>query len=155
MEIKTLDRSGREFMGQEEGIRLKPYLDDAGIATIGIGCTYYPSGKRVTMSDKPLESNNAAWLLFDMVNDHFMMTVYSTTRDDINQSQFNALVSLCFNIGSHNFKNSTVLRLVNKNPNDPAIGDAFYKWRFATVKGVKKPILAKRRKREALLYFTV
>jgi len=153
-EIKTLDQRGRDFMAEEEGIKLKPYKDSAGIPTIGIGCTYYPGGKKVSMLDPALPDVKAAWKLFDKVNDNFLMTVYSTTRDDINQNQFNALVALCYNIGSGNFKMSTVLKLVNKNPHDPAISDAFYMWRYATVDGVKKPILAGRRKREAKLYFS-
>lgn len=153
MEIRTLDAIGRAFMAQEEGIKLKPYLDDAGIPTIGIGCTWYPGGRKVSLNDQPLAGNKAAWDLFDAVNESFLMGVYSTTRDDITQNQFNALLSLCYNIGVGNFKKSTVLKLVNANPNDPAIKDAFYMWRFSTINGVKKPILASRRKREAELYF--
>lgn len=154
MEIKSLDRRGREFMAAEEGIKLKPYLDSAGIPTIGIGCTWYPGGRKVTLNDKPLDNEQVAWELFDAVNESYLMTVYSTTRDDINQNQFNALISLCYNIGSGNFKSSTVLKLVNNNPNDTNIIVAFCRWRFATVDGSKKPILLGRRKREAELYFT-
>lgn len=149
-EIKTLDKLGREFLANEEGIKLKPYLDSVGIPTIGIGCTYYPGGKRVTMKDKPLPSVQAAWDLFDKVNSNFLLTVYSTTRDDITQNQFNALVSLCYNIGTTGFKGSTVLKLVNKNPNDRKIAAAFEMWKNAG----GKPILLGRRKREAALYFT-
>jgi lysozyme len=149
-EIKTLDQRGRDFLAKEEGIKLKPYLDSVGIPTIGIGCTYYPGGRRVTMKDTPLPNVQAAWLLFDAVNNSFMLTVYSTTRDDINQNQFNALVSLCYNIGPGGFKGSTVLKLVNKNPNDPKIGAAFEMWKNAG----GKPILLGRRRREAKMYFS-
>lgn len=149
-EIKTLDQVGRDFLAKEEGIKLKPYLDSVGIPTIGIGCTFYPDGRRVTMKDRPLPSVQAAWELFDKVNEHFLLTVYSTTRDDINQNQFNALVSLCYNIGPVGFKGSTVLKLVNKNPNDPKIAPAFEMWKNAG----GKPILLARRKREAKLYFS-
>lgn len=150
-EIKTLDQRGRDFLAKEEGIKLAPYLDSVGIPTIGIGCTFYPNGKRVTMQDKPLKNIQAAWDLFDAVNSNFLFTVYSTTRDDINQNQFNALLSLCYNIGPVGFKGSTVLKLVNKNPNDPKIGPAFELWQNA---GKKKGILLGRRKREAKLYFS-
>lgn len=149
-EIKTLDQRGRDFLAKEEGIKLKPYLDSVGIPTIGIGCTYYPSGKKVTLQDKPLKDVQAAWDLFDQVNSNFLFTVYSTTRDDINQNQFNALVSLCYNIGPAGFKGSTVLKLVNKNPNDPKIAAAFEMWKNAG----GKPVLLARRKREAKLYFS-
>lgn len=149
-EIKTLDQRGRDFLAKEEGIKLAPYLDSVGIPTIGIGCTFYPNGKRVTMQDKPLKSVQAAWDLFDAVNSNFLFTVYSTTRDDISQNQFNALLSLCYNIGPVGFKGSTVLKLVNKNPNDPKIGPAFEMWKNAG----GKPILLARRKREAKMYFS-
>lgn len=149
-EIKTLDQRGRDFLAKEEGIILKPYLDSVGIPTIGIGCTFYPNGRRVTMKDKPLKDLQAAWDLFDAVNSSFMLTVYSTTRDDISQNQFNALVSLCYNIGPAGFKGSTVLKLVNKNPNDPKIAAAFEMWRNAG----GKPILLGRRRREVKMYFT-
>lgn len=149
-EIKSLDQAGRAFLAKEEGIKLKPYLDSVGIPTIGIGCTFYPGGRRVTMKDNPLANEQAAWDLFDAVNSNFLFTVYSTTRDDINQNQFNALVSLCYNIGSVGFKGSTVLKLVNKNPNDPKIGLAFEMWKHAG----SRPILLARRKREVKMYFS-
>lgn len=150
IEIKTLDQRGRDFLAKEEGIVLHPYPDSVGIPTIGIGCTYYPGGRKVTMKDAPLPNVQAAWDLFDKVNNNFLLTVYSTTRDDINQNQFNALVSLCYNIGPVGFKGSTVLKLVNKNPNDPKIAAAFEMWRNAG----GKPILLGRRRREAKLYFS-
>lgn len=153
-EIKYLDPVGRAAILKEEGLVLHPYLDSAGIPTIGIGCTYYPNGKKVTMQDTPLPNEDAAWDLFDKINDHYLMTVYSVTRDDITQNMFNGLFLLCYNIGTTAFKSSTVVKLVNKNPNNPAIADAFYMWRFSKVNGVKKPILAGRRKREAKLYFS-
>lgn len=149
-EIKTLDQVGRDFLAKEEGIVLKPYLDSVGIPTIGIGCTYYPGGRKVTMKDKPLPNAQAAWDLFDKVNENYLLTVYSTTRDDINQNQFNALVSLCYNIGTGALKGSTVLKLVNKNPNDPKIVPAFEMWKNAG----GKPVLLARRKREVKLYFS-
>lgn len=149
-EIKTLDQRGRDFLAKEEGIKLVPYLDNVGIPTIGIGCTYYPGGRRVTMQDEPLKDVQAAWDLFDAVNSSFLFTVYSTTRDDINQNQFNALLSLCYNIGPVAFKGSTVLKLVNKNPADLKIAGAFEMWKNAG----GKPVLLRRRQREAKMYFS-
>lgn len=154
MEIRTLDEVGRKFMAKEEGLILHPYRDQRGIPTIGLGCTWYPTGQKVTMEDAPLADEAAAWDLFDKVNVTFLMAVYSTTRDDINQNQFNALLSLCYNIGTENFKTSTVLKIVNERPNDSRITEAFYMWRFTTINGRKKPELAQRRIREAKLYFS-
>ena len=146
-EIKSLDKKGIDFLIKEEGIRLKPYLDSVGIPTIGIGMTYYPdTGKRVTMQDNPLTPEQATSMFASIVKP-YEVAVWSVTRDDINHNQFNALCSLCYNIGVGGFKGSTVVKRVNKNPNDPLIADAFKMW--------KKPvILLPRRKREVALYFT-
>lgn len=149
MEIKAMDAAGIAFLIQEEGIRLKPYLDSAGIPTIGIGNTYYEDGTRVKMSD-PAITEMRAISLFKTVLKPYETTVWSVTRDDINQHQFNALTSLSYNIGVPGFKGSTVLRLVNKNPNDPAIGKAFEMWKNAG----GKPVLLGRRKREVKMYFS-
>jgi len=148
MEIKKTDQAGMDFLAKEEGLILHPYLDSVGIPTIGIGSTYYPDGRRVQMTDPPL-TREGAFELFSTVLETYEKTIWSTTRDDINQHQFNALVSLCFNIGAGNFKKSTVLVKVNINPNDPAIRQAFEMWKNAG----GRPILLKRRQREADLYF--
>lgn len=150
-EIKFMDDAGWDFLIHEEGIKLCPYLDSRGIATIGIGMTFYPdTGKRVTMSDPCLDDKDHAIRLFGLILQPFEKTIWSLTRDDINQHQFNSLTSLCYNIGQQHFKDSTVLRLVNANPNDPIIANAFEMWKYSD----GKPILLDRRKREHHLYFT-
>lgn len=146
-EIKTLDQKGIDFLTQEEGLRLSPYLDSKGIPTIGIGATYYPdTGKKVTMKDKKLTKDEAI-AMFKHLLTFYEKGVWSVTRDDISQNQFNALVSICYNIGVGAFKGSTLLKRVNNDPHDPKIADAFLMW--------KKPaVLIGRRKREIALYFS-
>lgn len=147
MEIKNVSKNGLDFIIKEEGLRLKPYKCSAGIPTIGIGCTYYEDGTKVTMEDKPITEQRARSLFLNLLK-HYEMCVYTATRDDINQNQFDSLVSITFNIGTVAFKKSTLLRRVNKNPNGDDIENAFLMWRNA--KG--KPILLNRRKREYQLY---
>lgn len=101
------------------------------------------------MKDKPITKERALEL-FKNVLKGYEMEVYSRTRDDINQNQFNALVSLCFNIGRNGFKSSTVLKRVNANKSDPTIKQAFEMW----INAGGKPILLARRTREAKLYFS-
>lgn len=148
-EIKTASANGIDFLIKEEGLILKPYLDSVGIPTIGIGNTYYEDGTRVKMTDKPITRERAI-NLFKNVLQHYETTVWSVTRDDINQNQFDALVSLCYNIGVGGFKGSTVVKRVNKNPNDSTIKEAFEMWKNAG----GKPILLNRRRRETKLYFS-
>jgi len=147
MEIKKTSKRGLDFIAQEEGVVLKPYKCSAGIPTIGIGSTYYEDGSKVKMTDAPI-SKERAIQLFQNVLIHYEMCVYTSTRDDINQNQFDALVSLAFNIGTNALKKSTLLKRVNKNPNGADIEGAFLMWKNAA----GKPILLNRRKREYALY---
>ncbi|MFT3749306.1 MAG: lysozyme [Agriterribacter sp.] len=148
-EIQHLSKNGLAFIGKEEGCILKPYLDSVGVPTIGYGNTYYENGVRVKMSDLPISKDRALSLFLNTLS-FYEKTVWSSTRDDINQNQFDALVSLTYNIGVNGFKNSTVLKLVNKNPSDPKITEAFKLWKNAG----GKPVLLQRRIREAILYFS-
>jgi lysozyme len=147
MEIKSVSPKGLKFIAKEEGCVLKPYKDSVGIPTIGVGCTYYENGERVKMTDSPITEARALQLFKNLLKT-YEMCVYAHTRDDINQNQFDALVSLCFNIGTGAFNKSTLVKKVNANPNDPTIGAAFEMWRNAG----GKPILLNRRKREYQLY---
>jgi len=144
-EIKFMDDAGIKHMLREEGLRLKPYLDTQGIPTIAVGCTYYENGRKVKMSD-PTISKERAISLFRTVLKHYELAVYSTTRDDINQNQFNALVSCCYNIGVAGFKGSTLLKRVNAKASGEMIAKAFMMW-------TKNKELIPRRSREVELYF--
>ena len=140
-----LDESGYSELHKREGLRTKPYLDTRGIPTISLGVTYYPNGKKVTMQDKPITKIEAE-RLGKVIADRFASEVTTLINAKVNQNQFNALVSLAYNIGITGFKNSTVLRRVNVNPNDPSIKSAFMMW-------TKNPELISRRKTEVELYF--
>lgn len=147
-EIKNMDSEGVYFLSKEEGCILHPYLDSIGVPTIGIGCTYYEDGQRVKMTD-PSITMERALELFQNIYHPYEKVIWSVTRDDINQHQFNALVSICYNIGVGAFKSSTLLKRVNNNPWDQLITKAFLMWKNSG----GKPILLERRKREANLYF--
>ena len=140
-----LDESGYSELHKREGLRTKPYLDTRGIPTISLGVTYYPNGKKVTMQDKPITKIEAE-RLGKVIADRFASEVTTLINAKVNQNQFNALVSLAYNIGITGFKNSTVLRRVNVNPNDPSIKSAFMMW-------TKNPELISRRKTEVEQYF--
>jgi lysozyme len=147
MEIKKVSKNGLDFIAKEEGVVLKPYKCSAGVPTIGIGSTYYEDGTKVKMTDAPI-TKERAYTLFENVLKHYEMCVYTCTRDDINQNQFDALVSLAFNIGTNALKKSTLIKRVNKDPKGNDIEAAFLMWKNAG----GKPILLNRRKREYALY---
>ena len=154
-----LDNKGYLLIAQFEGLSLKPYLCSAGVPTIGYGSTFYPSGRKVTMSDKPITQETAFWMLKQVAN-MFAKDVDSLVTSNISQNQFNALVSFAFNLGSdidadnipEGLGDSTLLKRVNANPNDPEIAREFVKWNKAG--GRVLDGLTKRRLKEAELYFT-
>lgn len=144
-EIKQMSENGLKFLMDNEGVILKPYLDTKGIPTIGVGNTYYEDGTKVKMTDSPI-TKARAMELFKYILKHYELTVYSNTRDDINQNQFDSLVSLCYNIGGTNFKNSTLVKRINAKALDQSIKNAFMMWN-------RPPEIIGRRKRECELFF--
>ena len=150
---KMFDLSGQKFLAKAEGTRYTAYLDSVGVWTIGRGITEYEDGTKVKKGD--IISTDREISLFNNTIKKYVLNVNKKVTSVINQNQFNALVSFCFNIGITGFNGSTLLKKVNKNPNDKSIRDSFASWKFGTVKGKKQVIqgLVNRRKAEADLYF--
>ena len=141
----------RAKMMQWEGCRLKAYRCPAGVLTIGYGHT----GRDV----KPGMEITApqAVALFNADVDKFARSVEASLAGvTLKQKQFDAVVSLAYNIGLGGLKKSTLYRKVKANPDDPTIRAEFMKHVNARVNGVLKPLpgLVKRRKAEADHYFS-
>lgn len=146
-----LDNKGYLLITNHEGLRLKPYLCPAKIPTIGYGNTYYTDGKRVTLLDKEI-TKQQAFDMFKEVANRFAKRVDVLVTSNINQNQFNALVSFAYNVGTGNFASSTLLKKVNRNPDDLSIKDEFLRWNKAGGKVING--LTNRRNEEADLYFS-
>lgn len=146
-----LSSKGAEFIAGHEGYRTKPYLDPIGIPTIGLGNTYYSDGTKVTMNDPEL-TRDQVFELFHIVAEDFVKGVNKLVTRELNQNQFDALVSFSYNLGLGNLKSSTLLKKVNSNPCDPTISYEFSRWNKAG--GKVLPGLVRRRKEEAELYFS-
>ena len=145
-----------KLVEDEEGLILHPYLDSAGIPTVGYGTTRYPNGKHVQMGDPAITEAQAVTYLMNYVTDE--VTAINTLLKGIpvNQNQFDAILDLAYNIGTTGFTDSTALRLIKANPNDPKIGPAFLLWDKEHVDGnlTTSPGLLQRRRREVKLYYT-
>ena len=146
-----LDKKGYDLIKSFEGLSLKPYKCSAGVPTIGYGSTYYENGIKVQMSDAPITGARAEILLKN-VADRFAQKVANLIKKPITQNQFNALVSFAFNVGSGALASSTLLKLVNENPNNAMISKEFLKWNKAGGKAVQG--LTNRRIKESALYFS-
>ena len=145
-----LGSKGLELIKSFEGFYSKPYLDPIGIPTIGYGATYYPDKRKVTMKDKPLTEKEASDLLRVMMT-NYENDVKRLVKRELNQNQFDALVSFTYNLGGANLGKSTLLKKVNANPCDKTIKDEFLKWNKAGGKVLNG--LTRRRNAEAELYF--
>lgn len=139
-----------DLVKEFEGLRLQAYLDAANIWTIGYGLTRYPNGQKVKQGDTI--TRDQAEMYFKQTLQKFAQGVEDSITSQVNNNQFAALVSLAYNIGLTAFKNSTILRLVNQNPNNPAIKNEFMKWVNSGGKRIKG--LVTRRETEANLYFS-
>lgn len=149
--MKSLNNDGYLLITKFEGFSSNPYLCPAKLATIGYGNTYYEDGKKVTLLDKPI-SKEKALQIFKTIADKFALAVSKCLKVEVNQNQFNSLVSLAYNIGIANFMNSTLLKKVNENPNDESIFAEFCRWNKVQKKEVLG--LTKRRNYEAVNYFS-
>jgi lysozyme len=149
--ITKIGQKGLDLIKSFEGLYLKPYLCPANVPTIGYGNTFYENGNKVTLKDPIITEARAIELLMSELG-MYEQKVDSYCVDTINQNQFDALVSFCYNVGPGNLKSSTLLKKVNANPNDPTIRTEFLKWN----KGGGKVLagLTRRRTAEANLYFS-
>lgn len=138
-----ISAKGFNFIRQHEGLRLKAYQCSADVWTIGYGHT-----QGVSMGDTCTREQAEQWIMEDIARAEKAVNRQGL---NINQNQFDALVSFVFNLGETAFKSSTLLKKIKANPNDPTIADEFAKWKYAGGKVVAG--LAKRRKNESNLYF--
>lgn len=131
-----------------EGFSRKPYICPAGVATIGYGMTFYPDGSKVTMRSFPITEEQAEADLTAIVA-KFAKSVDELVKVTLTQNQFDALVSLAFNIGIGNLSRSSLLRHLNAGDFVNA-SKQFDKWVFA--KGKKLSGLVNRRNAEKKLF---
>lgn len=108
--MKT-SNSGINLIKGFEGKRLKAYDDGVGVWTIGFGTIKYPNGVRVKKGDTCTESQAEQYLRNDLVV--FENALNRLVKVSLNQNQFDALVSLTYNIGTGAFKDSTLLKKLN------------------------------------------
>ena len=94
-----------------EGLRLKAYDDGVGVWTIGFGTTVYPNGIRVKKGDTCTEAQAKAYMVYDLKK--FESAVNNAVTVPLNQNQFDALVSLAYNIGTSAFSKSTLVKKLN------------------------------------------
>lgn len=103
---------GLELIKSFEGLSLRAYLCPANRMTIGYGHTNAAGPPKVTIGMKITKEEAEAILLRDLKK--YEDAVRKAVKVDLNDSQFSALVSFCYNVGPSAFNKSSVLEVVNK-----------------------------------------
>ena len=147
--LRTINDAGLDLIKSFEGCRLAAYQDVAGIWTIGYG---HIRGVREGMT---ITEEQATEFLQEDLADTEATVDWMTSTALTTNNQYAAMVSLCFNIGSGNFKTSSVLRFHLARDYTSA-ADAFLLWDKSHVDGqlVEVPGLLRRRQAERDLYLT-
>ena len=105
--------SGIDLICNFEGRRLTAYDDGVGVWTIGFGTTVYPNGIKVMKGDTCTEAQAKTYMAHDLKK--FEAAVNKAVTVQLNQNQFDALVSLAYNIGTNAFSKSTLVKKLNAN----------------------------------------
>lgn len=132
---------GRDFIKGFESLRLEAYPDPGTGGkpwTIGWGHT-----KGVKRGDRITQEQVEQFLSDDLAL--FELSVNSAIKRSMTQNQFDAMVSLAFNIGGSAFAGSTLVKKFNGG-NAKGAADEFPKWKNSG--GKVMPGLVKRRAAE-------
>lgn len=126
-----------------EGLRLKAYVDVAGVPTIGYGHTY-----NVRMGDRI-----SAWYAKDLLTEDIAYFEEKVKALGVvkTEGQLDALVSFAFNLGVNRLAKSTLLKVIREGGSKSQIKCEFKRWVYADGKKLKG--LEKRREWEAKRFF--
>lgn len=118
----VMSDKGVKLLKQWEGYKLRPYKDAAGLLTIGVGHLLTPTelksehiiinGIHIDWTHGITDSECEALLKQDLVRYEDAVNRECTTQ--LNQDQFDAMVSFCFNIGIMGFKQSSAKTRINQ-----------------------------------------
>ena len=104
--MKTSEE-GRQFIKLKEGLKLETYKCSSNVSTIGYGHTGSDVHANMKITKEQAEK------LFAMDIQIHGNNINKLVKVPLTQGQFDALVSLEFNIGYGALKDSTLLRLLN------------------------------------------
>jgi len=132
-----------------EGFSSKPYLCPAGVPTIGYGSTFYEDGRRVLLTDFPIDERYATALLIGSIMSRFLPKVESLCPTLEDPRQTAAITSWTYNLGAGNLAASTMRKRILEKDWEGAAAE-LQKWNKA--KGKVQKGLVSRRATEAKLF---
>ena len=148
-----VSQDGLSFIARHEGMRLELYNDPGNHCTIGVGHLVHTGPCDGRASETPFANGlteEEALELFRNDVTTYEQTVRELVQVPLTQNQFDALVSLTYNIGPGGFADSHVLENLNAGNYD-AIPDSFREHVHA-FHGPVLPGLVRRREEEIKLF---
>ena len=137
--------NGIDLICSFEGLRLKAYDDGVGVWTIGYGTTVI-NGTKVKKGDTCTVEQAKSYMANDLKQ---FESAVNQVKVPLNQNQYDALVSLAYNIGVSAFLNSTLLKKLNAKDYKGA-AEQFDRWNRAGGKVMRG--LTNRRAKERKLF---
>lgn len=158
-EMKTIQKTNSEYIKnfiinrETHGAlpNLTAYQDSADNWTIGYGSRKMPNGEFVKPGDEITPEE--ATVSIEKNIQQAVSDVNQYVKVDLNNNQFDALVSLLYNMGADKFYRSSLRAMINKNPNDPNIRNEFLLYNKDS-NHQEQQGLKQRREEEAQIYFT-
>ncbi|MDD2876257.1 MAG: lysozyme [Acidiphilium sp.] len=131
-----------------EGFRADPYRDPGGVWSIGYGSTTDAWGDPVSADTLAITQDQALSLVErDLASALGQVTAAVVVPLGVNQQA--ALIDFVYNVGIGNFRDSTLLRLLNAGDYTGAAAQ-FMRWDYAA--GMVLPGLLRRREAEAAMF---
>lgn len=121
-----ISETGLKLIRDFEGFSPTPYRCPAGLMTIGYG---HVIDKSEAYTDAGISPKEAETLLKQDVN-IVEQAIDRLVEVPLSQHQFDALVSLVYNIGTHAFEKSTLLRYLNAGDTEKAARE-FSRWVYS------------------------
>lgn len=110
----TAIETARKLCMVFEGLYLKPYLCPANVPTIGVGSTFYESGRRVTLADPPISRERAMQLLdWELSKCLPRVKELCPTLALWGDEATGAILDFAFNCGTGALAGSTLRRRIN------------------------------------------
>lgn len=120
-----MSADGRAKLIAREGRRLLAYVDSVGVLTVGVGHTAMAGEPIPKKGMKITDAECDAILARDLLR--YEEQVRDSVKVPLSQGEFDALVSLCFNIGTGAFSSSSVVKRLNAG-NRKGAAEAILMW---------------------------
>lgn len=141
-----ISKAGIDLIREFEGEVLQVYKCPAGHPTVGIG-HLVTKRDNLKMGDKITKEQSEAFFKADI--EHFENAINQSVKVPITQNEFDAIVSLAYNVGANGLRASKSFRFYLNRDRKREFADAMLSFNKAMVRGRLTPLAGLTRRRMA------